>query len=64
MIEVEPSLVESIRQAQDSYPWIKDLIDRLSSSEMTGFVEGSDGLLRFQDKVCIPTSDELRGKIL
>ena len=29
MIEVEPSLVESIRQAQDSCPSIKDLRERL-----------------------------------
>ena len=64
MIEVEPSLIESIRQAQEVCPRIRDLRDQLSSTEMTDFAEGSDGLLRFQDRVCIPSNVELREKIL
>ena len=36
----------------------------MSNKEIVGFVDGTDGLLRFQDRVYVPSDVELRDRIL
>ena len=59
-LEVEPALIELIRIGQESCPKIREWRTKLNSGEIAGAKHGTDGLLRFQNRVCVPTTDGLR----
>jgi len=63
-LEIEPSFPELIRRGQKNCAEIREWRNRMNKKEVFGFVMGSDGLLRFQDRICVPQDEELREKIL
>ena len=63
-LEIEPSLPDLIRRGQKNCAGIREWRNKMSKKEVFGFAMGSDGLLRFQDRVCVPQDEELIERIL
>src|SRR3989442_11450547 len=61
--KVRPVLREKIQQRQASDPQLLSLIDRVKLGEVTTFTLDS-GVLRLNDRLCVPDVDGLRNEIL
>ena len=53
-LEIEPTLVDLIRRGQKNCAGIREWRNKMSKKKVFGFAMGSNGLLRFQDRVCVP----------
>jgi len=53
-----------IKEKQPSDPKLQRTVELLGTEKAKDFLMGSDGVLRFRGRVCIPEDLELRGTIL
>ena len=63
-LTVQPTLLNRIKEAQFGDDQCKKDLERIKNGELTDFVVGSDGLLKFKDRVCVPSVGDLREEIL
>jgi len=63
-LEVQPTLIEEIRVAQDMNPQLEQIREEILVGKAPGFVIHADGTIRFHNRVCVPIVEALKKKIL
>ena len=63
-LEVQPSIVEEIKASQKNDVKLEKLRGNVAQGKSPSFVIHEDGTLRFQNGLCIPNKEELKGRIL
>ena len=61
---VQPTLMDEIRQAQSSDHRLERIRTTVTSGQSTPFRVDEEGALRFRDRLCVPDTTSLKGKIL
>uniref|UniRef100_A0A1U7VE22 Uncharacterized protein LOC104212889 n=1 Tax=Nicotiana sylvestris TaxID=4096 RepID=A0A1U7VE22_NICSY len=60
----QSSLVAHVKAKQDEDPYLVKLKEGVRSKEITPFTLGSDGVLKLNDRLCVPDLDGLRKAIM
>ena len=60
----ESSLVVEVKENRDSDPMLLELKGAVHNQRVEVFSRGGDGVLRYQDRLCVPDVGELRNHIL
>jgi len=60
----QSSLVAHVKAKQDEDPYLVKLKEGVRSKEITAFTLGSDGVLKLNDRLCVPDVDGLRKAIM
>jgi hypothetical protein len=63
-LEIKPILLEDIRMGQEKDEEIIQIKERANKGQALGFDTISDGLFRYQNRVCVPNNEEIRKLIL
>ncbi|XP_071909683.1 uncharacterized protein [Coffea arabica] len=63
-LSLKSPLLERIKEAQESDPVIQKNLEKVQKGEILDFKLGSEGVLRFQDRIVIPADEEIRKEIL
>ena len=63
-LEIQPNLVEKIKEAQPGHPSIEGIKRKVSMGKASEFVIGNDGILRYRDRLCVPNIEDLKQQIL
>nr|XP_033513964.1 uncharacterized protein LOC117278594 [Nicotiana tomentosiformis] len=61
---MQSSLVAHIKAKQDVDPYLVKLKKGVRNKEITAFTLGSDGVLKLNDRLCMPNVDGLRNAIM
>ena len=64
MLRVTSELFSEIRKGQKSDPFLSTQLESIVTGRESSFRVGTDGVLRFQDRVCVPSVPKLRRTIL
>ena len=64
MLKVTNGLLDEIREGQKLDLHLLNQLEVISQGKLVDFKEGSDGILRFRDRICVPDLPELRKLIL
>ena len=64
VMEIQSTLVESIKEKQLQDPVLSKLCSEVAHGKAPGFLVHEDGVLRFQNRVCVPADQELKELIL
>ena len=60
----ESSLIVDVKSKQDLDPTLLELKKLVDEKKIEVFSKGGDGVLRYQDRLCVPDVDDLRKLIL
>ncbi|XP_071901271.1 uncharacterized protein [Coffea arabica] len=63
-LSLKSPLLERIKEAQESDPVIQKNLEKVQKGEILDFKLGSEGVLRFRDRIVIPADEEIRKEIL
>nr|KYP56354.1 Transposon Ty3-I Gag-Pol polyprotein [Cajanus cajan] len=63
-LRVTNSLIDEIREGQKVDPFLLSQVEKLNQGVESEFRVGVDGVLRFKDRLCIPSVPELKRAIL
>nr|KYP37777.1 Transposon Ty3-I Gag-Pol polyprotein [Cajanus cajan] len=63
-LRVTNSLIDEIREGQKMDPFLLSRVEKLNQGVKSEFRIGVDGVLRFKDRLCIPSVPELKRAIL
>ncbi|XP_020207867.1 uncharacterized protein LOC109792831 [Cajanus cajan] len=63
-LRVTNSLIDEIREGQKIDPFLLSQVEKLNQGVESEFRFGVDGMLRFKDRLCIPSVPELKRAIL
>ena len=63
-LRITTELLGDIREGQKSDPFLRTQLEAVESGRYSSFNIGSDGVLRLQDRICIPNVPKLRKMIL
>jgi hypothetical protein len=63
-VEARSSLVDNIKETQDKDPYLKKVIEDIKLGKVSEFKIDSEGMLRFDTRLCVPNIEDLRKKIL
>ncbi|XP_071933110.1 uncharacterized protein [Coffea arabica] len=63
-LSLKSPLLEHIKEAQESDPVIQKNLEKVQKGEILDFKLGSEGVLRFRDRIVIPADEEIRKEIL
>ncbi|XP_071906044.1 uncharacterized protein [Coffea arabica] len=63
-LSLKSPLLEHIKEAQKSDPVIQKNLEKVQKGEILDFKLGSEGVLRFRDRIVIPADEEIRKEIL
>ncbi|XP_071928130.1 uncharacterized protein [Coffea arabica] len=63
-LSLKSPLIEHIKEAQKSDPVIQKNLEKVQKGEILDFKLGSEGVLRFRDRIVIPADEEIRKEIL
>jgi len=63
-LRITSELLGDIREGQKSDPFLRTQLEAVKSGRNSSFNIGSDGVLRLQDRICVPNVPELRKMIL
>ncbi|XP_020102631.1 uncharacterized protein LOC109720150 [Ananas comosus] len=61
---VQPTLLEQIKERQSSDPYLQKVRCEVKSGRGDDFAVGSDGALRFRNRLCMPKDEEIQKAIL
>ena len=61
---VEPDLLRRIREAQSEDSSLVSIREDLETGETAEYSVGSDDIIRFRGRVCVPADAEIRRQIL
>ncbi|XP_071939145.1 uncharacterized protein [Coffea arabica] len=63
-LSLKSPLLEHIKEAQKTDPMIQKNLEKVQKGETLDFKLGSEGVLRFRDRIVIPADEEIRKGIL
>ena len=63
-IRIKSSFNDQVEQAQWSESEFQKTLALVQEGKLTGFVQGGDGLWKYQGRICVPASGDLRKNIL
>ncbi|XP_071926121.1 uncharacterized protein [Coffea arabica] len=63
-LSLKSPLLERIKEAQESDPVIQKNLEKVQKGEILDFKLGSEGVLRFRDRIVVPKDEEIRKEIL
>ena len=63
-LEIQPHLVEKIKEAQSGHPSIEGIKKKLSMGKASEFVIDNEGILWYEDRRCVPNIEGLKQQIL
>ena len=63
-LEIQPTLVEQIKKAQQGHPSIEGIKKKMNLGKTSEFVTDSEGTLWYRDRLCVPNIEELKQQIL
>ena len=63
-MEVKPTLVDQIKEAQQGQKSIEGIKNRMKREEVPGFTIDSEGVLWYKGRICVPSESELKQTIL
>jgi transposase InsO family protein len=63
-VEARSSLVDNIKETPDKDPYLKKVIEDIKLGKVSEFKIDSEGMLRFDTRLCVPNIEDLRKKIL
>ena len=63
-MRVTSELLGDIKEGQKTNPFLRTQLEAIESGRDSSFNVGSDGVLRLQDRICVPNMPELRKMIL
>src|SRR3954466_597475 len=63
-LEIQPNLVERIKEAQPSHPSIEGIKGKVSLGKASEFVVDDKGILWYGDRLCVPNIEDLKQQIL
>ncbi|XP_027155850.1 uncharacterized protein LOC113756359 [Coffea eugenioides] len=63
-LSLKSPLLERIKEAQKTDPMIQKNLEKVQKGETLDFKLGSEGVLRFRDRIVIPADEEIRKGIL
>ncbi|XP_028227035.1 uncharacterized protein LOC114408092 [Glycine soja] len=63
-LRITSELLGDIREGQKTDPFLRTQLEAIESGRESSFNVGSDGVLRLQDRICVPNAPELRKMIL
>ena len=64
VLKVTSGLMSEILEGQQIDPFLMAQCEAITAGKESHFIVGSDGVLRFHDRVCVPSIPELRKVIL
>ena len=59
-IEVKPTLVDQIKEAQKGQKSIEGIKNRMEREKVPGFTIDSKGVLWYEGRICVPSESELK----
>ena len=59
-----PTLMSRIKKAQEKDGSLQNRRDKALKGELPGYTVGSDGILRYQDRVFLPRDGEIKEEVL
>jgi len=63
-LRITSGLLGDIREGQKTDPFLRTQLEAIESGRESSFNVGSDGVLRLQDRICVPNVPKLRKMIL
>ena len=63
-LEVQPNLIEQIKEAQRGHPSIEGIKRKVSMGNASEFVIDDKGILWYGDRLCVPNIEDLKQQIL
>jgi len=63
-LRITSELLGDIREGQKIDPFLRTQLEAIKSGRDSSFNVGADGVLRLQDRICVPNVPELRKMIL
>ncbi|XP_071900991.1 uncharacterized protein [Coffea arabica] len=63
-LSLKSPLLERIKEAQKTDPTTQKNLERMQKGEILDFKLGSEGVLRFRDRIVVPKDEEIRKEIL
>ncbi|XP_027155002.1 protein SRG1-like [Coffea eugenioides] len=63
-LTLKSPLLERIKEAQKTDPTIQKNVEKVQKGETLDFKLGSEGVLRFRDRIAVPADERLRREIL
>jgi len=61
---VQPTLLDEIKQAQTKDDEVERIREGISKGKALGFVENEHGIIRFQNRICVPQRENLKERIM
>lgn len=61
---ITPSLIERIKEAQKEDTTLREIREKMMTSQVDGFQIHNDGSLWYQGRLCVPDEDDLRKEVL
>ena len=59
-LEIQPDLVERIKEAQPGHPSIEGIKRKVSMGKALEFVIDNRGILWYRDRLCVPNIEDLK----
>ena len=63
-LEIQPILIEKIKEAQHGHPSIEGIKRNVSLGKALEFVINEQGILWYGDRLCVPNVEDLKQQIL
>ena len=63
-LEIQPTLMEQIKKAQHGHPSIEGIKKKVSLGKASEFVVDDEGILWYEDRLCVPNIEGLKQQIL
>ena len=63
-LEIQPNLVEKIKEAQPGHPSIEGIKRKLSMGKASEFVIDNEGILWYGERLCVPNIEDLKQQVL
>ena len=63
-LEIQPTLIEKIKEAQHGHPSIDGIKRKVSLGKASEFIIDDTGILWYRDRLCVPNIEDLKQQIL
>ena len=64
MLKVTSEFLQLVRGAQEKDEFLSRTVELLARDKAPDFNKGTDGILRFRGRICVPSDEELKKTIL
>ena len=63
-LEIQPTLIEKIKEAQHRHPSIEGIKRKVSLGKASEFIIDEQGILWYGERLCVPNIEDLKQQIL